>query len=285
MLVMTPCSCCMSSLVIVYIVILYYLMYFIKLMIKNLTTIKILHRIINIIMNFFNLSLIVFLLGYVILLTNDNARNFTFYNLFSMIASTPNPTLDNLRCQHLSNIKGRVLEIGPGPGTNFKCWINNADITEWVGIEPNAYFKEKQLLLAKTYNLSFPIRTVWLKGENIDVEPNSYDVVVGTHVLCSVDNVRAVLYQIAYTLKPNGIYYFLEHTKSVNNDYLNIIQQIVEPLIMIFGNGCKFKSLWDDVSSDIGGGLIGFSVNTSNIEIPMPIPILAPHIIGTATKL
>lgn len=33
-------------------------------------------------------------------------------------------------------------------------------------------------------------------GENLDIDMNSFDVVIGTHVLCSVDSIPEVLRQI-----------------------------------------------------------------------------------------
>ena len=89
-----------------------------------------------------------------------------------------------------------MLEIGPGPGTNFWCWGSESnsthDITEWVGVEPNEFFQLKIEENRLAHGLTFPTSTVWLKGEHVDVEPESFDAVVGTHVLCSVDDVYQV---------------------------------------------------------------------------------------------
>ena len=67
-----------------------------------------------------------------------------------------------------------MLELGPGPGTNFKCMFGNDLITEWVGVEPNTYFRAPQADMIIHYNISFPTRTVWLEGENEDIDVGSY---------------------------------------------------------------------------------------------------------------
>jgi hypothetical protein len=49
--------------------------------------------------------------------------------------------MEDLRCDLLSKVHGRVLELGPGPGTSFACLKhNNAAITEWIGLDPNDKF-------------------------------------------------------------------------------------------------------------------------------------------------
>ena len=47
-------------------------------------------------------------------------------------------------------------------------------------------------LQKQKYNISFDTRLTWLKGEDIDVENESFDAVIGTHVLCSVSDVDQV---------------------------------------------------------------------------------------------
>ena len=96
----------------------------------------------------------------------------------------------------MGNIQGKVLEFGFGPATNFRCW-KGADIREWVGVDPNVNFDGAVSEQWTKHNLSFPTSVVWLKGENVDVEPESFDVVLATHTLCSVDDVSQVSDQLS----------------------------------------------------------------------------------------
>jgi hypothetical protein len=92
----------------------------------------------------------------------------------------------------LEGISGHVLEIGPGPATNFRCLYPPTDIVDWVGVEPNNYFLDVIEEQKQKWNISFDTRLTWLKGENIDAEDEGFDAVVSTHVLCSVSDVNQV---------------------------------------------------------------------------------------------
>lgn len=227
------------------------------------------------------ISLALFL-GY--LSTQPDLKNYFFFQLAKKMM-IPSSQLDTYRCDQFQSVSGRVLEIGPGPGTNFRCWTNNTKITEWVGVEPNPYFAQNLLEEHQKYNLTFPIKTIWIKGEDLDIEPNSFDVVVGAHVLCSVDNVKQVLTQVKRALKPLGTYYFMEHVQepSEKNIILYSIQEFLQPFLYLIGNGCQFKALWEELTASTG--LQGFSVELNHIALPMPISVFSPHIMGKAIKL
>jgi len=231
-----------------------------------------------------NILILLVAIAYGVLSSNENARRFVFSKIIEAGAVYPSP-LDSLRCANIQNLHGRVLEIGPGPGTNFRCWQNNTSITEWVGVEPNPYFQQRQVVESEARNISFPVSTVWLKGEHVDIEPESFDHVVGTHVLCSVDDVRMVLKQVHRALKPNGTYHFMEHVAAPEGSSLEGWQQFFAPAFFVVGNGCRFKTLWNDLSPNTG--LKGFDVELNFVDASehVPFSIIAPHVKGIAVKL
>ncbi len=61
-----------------------------------------------------------------------------------------------------------------------------------MGVDPNTNFDGAVSEQQQKHNLTFPTSIVWLTGENVAVEPNSFDVVVATHTLCSVNDVSQV---------------------------------------------------------------------------------------------
>lgn len=194
---------------------------------------------------------------------------------------TRNSKLDPVRCGLLRNVSGTVLEFGPGPGTNFRCW-SDAAITKWVGVEPNNHFAESAELARKNYSISFPSNTVWFRGENADVEPGVFDAVVVTHVLCSVSDTAKVLQQVHRALKPGGTFYFMEHVAAPAGTMMRYVQYALAPIFHIVGNGCSFKETWIDVQNS--EAFNGYNININHFDADMPLPFLAPHIIGTATK-
>jgi len=61
-----------------------------------------------------------------ILQRNDDLRAWAFSKL---CASMEEGAMAEARCSLLGGIDGVVMEIGTGPGTNFKCWNSTSSHT------------------------------------------------------------------------------------------------------------------------------------------------------------
>lgn len=181
-----------------------------------------------------------------------------------------------------------MLEIGPGPGTNLRCLANNTNINEWVGIESNKFFLEYLDAEKIRRNITFPMSTIWMSGSEmlLPIQDQSFDAVVATHVLCSVDDFSGVLSTIAKALKPNAAYHLMEHVAASEGSVLRTIQLLFEPLFTIVGNGCKFKQtlILLHQSRQPTGLFHNFDFNLTEFDAPVGLPFLKPHIIGTITK-
>jgi len=123
-----------------------------------------------------------------------------------------------------------------------------------VGVEPNSFFAPAIAREMSKRGISFPTRLVWKKGEggestaatDLDVDASSFDFVIATHVLCSVDVVEDVLGQVRRALKPGGRFVFLEHTWHPSSSSLvHKAQQLLAPVFNLVGNGCHFRSSWE----------------------------------------
>ena len=226
-------------------------------------------------------AIVLFAIALAILQLSPSSRAFVFAKMCAGMGKEPEMVA--FRCGHVGQHKvhGRVLEIGPGPGANFKCWNDNDNIIEWVGVEPNNYFEPFISENKKNSNVTFPTKLVWMDGENVAVEPNSFDFVVATHVLCSVTDVDQVLRQISRALKPGGKYYFIEHvTSREENSAMWWLQRIAAPVFHIVGNGCTFRHLGDNINALKSQ----FDISMEYIQAPVSLPIIRPHIYGVATK-
>jgi hypothetical protein len=191
------------------------------------------------------------------------------------------------------------MELGPGPGTNFRCYSKSGKegnddqlqpITSWVGVDPNQGFSEVLQIEANKHDLQFPITTIWLNAESntLDIARESIETVVGTHVLCSVDNVQEVLRNVKTSLNVGGAYVFMEHVyaDAVEGSFLRKMQVMLQPVVGILANGCTFKDMEkeirqafsdDDDYSYVIEGLERF-------EAPMPFFVFTPHIMGRVVK-
>jgi ubiquinone/menaquinone biosynthesis C-methylase UbiE len=114
------------------------------------------------------------------------------------------------RKKALSEVSGRVLEIGFGSGHNLPYYSSR--VQGLVAIDPSAVsakLARKRILMA-----SFPVEYLALEGEKIFAPDASFDSVVSTFTLCTIPDVTAALRQLRRVLKPDGTFYFLEHGKS-----------------------------------------------------------------------
>jgi ubiquinone/menaquinone biosynthesis C-methylase UbiE len=118
-----------------------------------------------------------------------------------------------------------------------------------------------------------------------DIDNNSVDYVIGTHVLCSVggeDKIDDILTEIHRILKPGGKYIFLEHTSvhDKNQFITSLLQRISSPIFNIIGNGCHFRPLWQYMEARTD-----FHINLNKFQAEMPILMMKPHIDGSLMKL
>lgn len=222
-------------------------------------------------------------LAILLLVLNGNsslrAKAFASFCTYMGLQASP---LDDYRCPLIQQFAtGSVLEFGPGPGTNFKCLDNNSQITNYVVVDPNPNFDTVLQQEKDRLNLTFPLESVGLRGEDVDVEDGRFDVVIGSHVLCSVDSPTAVLAAMSKALKPGGRYIFLEHVlASPERRVMRLFQkEFVAPILKILADGCSFLDTENLIRAQFGDDF-----DVTHFEAPGVPPFLTPHILGVVTK-
>lgn len=175
--------------------------------------------------------------------------------------------------QLLGDLLGTVLEIGPGAGVNLPYYAAGV---HWIGIEPNPYMQAHLRKEAEKRGLHVDLRTGM--AERIEFPDQSMDAVVGTLVLCSVDDTSRVLKEIQRILKPGGSYIFIEHVAAPRGTSLRRVQRLVRPILKFFAEGCHSdRETWNEIAT------AGF--HEVKIEhFRAPLPILSPHIAGVAIR-
>jgi SAM-dependent methyltransferase len=133
----------------------------------------------------------------------------------------------------LSDLRGTILEIGPGAGPNLKYYPKNC---RWIGVEPNPFMHPYLRRAAEQARLAIDIRT--LEAEQLPAEDGSVDAVVSTLVLCSVSDPAKVLQEIRRVLKPGGRLVFLEHVAAPQGTRLRKLQRAIRPLWTRLADGC-----------------------------------------------
>ncbi len=112
--------------------------------------------------------------------------------------------LGKIRKEYIQKAKGKVLEIGFGSGVNYKYY----DLEKIESITAADIFKS-DISLPK---LTFKTCSV----TSLLFSDNSFDTVVLTLVLCSVEEVDKALSEIERVLKSSGKLIFIEHIRPKN---------------------------------------------------------------------
>ena len=126
-----------------------------------------------------------------------------------------------------------VAEIGIGSGPNLQYY--GARAKRVVAVEPNLAFEE--FVTAEADASRTTLELVQGYAEALPLPDASVDVLVGTMVLCTVNDVTRSLVEARRVLKPGGKYLFTEHTKAPEDwTLLNVAQATSDPLQRVFGS-------------------------------------------------
>ncbi|XP_017271166.1 methyltransferase-like protein 7A [Kryptolebias marmoratus] len=172
----------------------------------------------------------------------------------------------------------RLLEVGCGSGANFEFYPHGCTVT---CADPNPHFEPylRRRMHANGHLTYAGFLTVSAEDMR-DIRDESADVVVGTLVLCSVDDVPKVLQEVRRVLRAGGAFYFLEHVVSDSSLRTFFYQCIFEPLWYYLGDGCIVtRTTWKDLEA------AGFAeLHLRHIEAPEVSLMIRPHIMGYSIK-
>ena len=117
------------------------------------------------------------------------------------------PHLSEHRKRIVQHARGQVLEIGIGSGRNLPFY--GSGVARLVGLDPSP------LLLGKARSLltqvKFPAHLLQASAEAIPLRDASFESVVMTWSLCSIDDPLAALAEIRRVLRRDGELLFVEH--------------------------------------------------------------------------
>ena len=104
---------------------------------------------------------------------------------------------------------GRVLEIGAGSGRNLSHFPTAVSLS---AIEPDAGLRARYLRRAARLHRSVSLHAA--PGEALPFDDATFDTVITTLVLCSVEDPDAVMAEMRRVLAPGGVLRFAEHVRS-----------------------------------------------------------------------
>ncbi len=127
-----------------------------------------------------------------------------------VIAGPERAGLREMRAELLASARGRVLELGAGTGLNLAHYGDS--VTELVLTEPDPHMAKR--LRARAAGIQIPVEVVEAGAEQLPFDDHSFDTVVGTLVLCTVEDPPRAVAEAARLLKPDGQLLLIEHVRA-----------------------------------------------------------------------
>ena len=128
----------------------------------------------------------------------------------SVMGRTEKAGLTAHRRTLLSEATGDVLEVGAGTGANLLLYGDGAQtLTLTEPEKPMVRRLEKHIAQRRP-----DAKLLRAPAEDLPFNDNSFDTVVSTLVLCTVDDQRRALREMRRVLRPGGRLLFIEHVRS-----------------------------------------------------------------------
>jgi ubiquinone/menaquinone biosynthesis C-methylase UbiE len=196
-----------------------------------------------------------------------------------MLSGTERGGLRDMRAELLAGARGRTLELGAGTGLNLAHYTDA--VTELVLTEPDPHMARR---LRKRLDDEPPaparVEVVEAPAEHLPFEDGSFDSVVSTLVLCSVESPRAATREIARLLKPEGRFLCLEHVRGADGDAVVGWQDRLERPWGWLGAGCH-------PNRDTVAELQAAGFQTAGLvrdRLPKAPPIVRPMVRGQTSR-
>lgn len=199
-------------------------------------------------------------------------RKRLFAALLERVSRRHEPLVADRKRVLLGDLRGTVLEIGPGTGVNLAYLPVG---TRWVGIEPNAYLRRRLLAEAGRHGVDAEVRAG--AAERLPAADGSVDAVVSTLVLCSVADQAAALAEVRRVLRPDGRLVFVEHVAAPPGTWLRRAQELATPLWSALADGCHPAR--DTVAAIERAGF----ARVEHEHFTVPAALSSPHVAGVAT--
>lgn len=195
-----------------------------------------------------------------------------------LLAGTERAGLAEMRGALLSTASGRVLELGAGTGANLVHYTDS--VTELVMTEPDPHMAARlRERLATEQTVAGRPSVIEAPAEDLPFDDGSFDAVVATLVLCTVDDPARAVAEARRVLVEGGSLLYLEHVRSTSHRLARWQDRLQRPWGW-FAGGCHPNRATDEL-------LAGAGFWIDNIErdsLPKAPPIVRPLIHGVARR-
>lgn len=182
--------------------------------------------------------------------------------------------LREIRRELLSESHGRVLDLGTGRGSNLNLFPQAVE--QLVLAEPDAHMH--RFLEAKLREEGKDqVQLIKAPAERLPFEDQSFDFITSTMVICTMEDPKAGLEEVARLLKPGGKLLFLEHVRSEDPGFARVQDRLERPWRFI-ANGCH-------CNRDALGAIEASPLEVGHFKrgcMPLVPPFMKPLVMGSA---
>ena len=156
-----------------------------------------------------------------------------------LLARTEKETLAPLRARLLDGVGGTILDIGSGTGSN-RPFLDRPE-------NRTVFLDRSFAMMRKGVEKGLGARGFPVIGSAsaLPFADESFDAIVVTLVLCSVDDPEASLLEIRRTLKRNGTLFLMEHVLS-DSSPVAALQRMATPVWKVLAAGCHLDRTTGD---------------------------------------
>jgi ubiquinone/menaquinone biosynthesis C-methylase UbiE len=195
-----------------------------------------------------------------------------------MTAGTEKAGLAEMRQALLREASGRTLELGAGTGHNLSAYTDA--VTELVLAEPDPHMaKRLRDRLAEGGTAAGQPSVIEAPAEDLPFDDGSFDTVVATLVLCTVEDPVRATSELRRVLVEGGKLLFLEHVRSSSRRLAWWQDRLERPWGFLAG-GCHPNRATDELLA--GAGL--WIDRVDRTKLPRAPALVRPLIIGVARR-
>ncbi len=195
-----------------------------------------------------------------------------------MTARSERAGLGEMRRRLLASASGRALELGAGTGHNLEHYTDA--VTELVLAEPDPNMA--RLLRERLERDGTAARqpsVIEAPAEELPFDDGSFDTVVATLVLCTVENPVRALAEARRVLVEGGRFLFLEHVRSARPGLARWQDWLERPWGWVAG-GCHPNRPTDQLLAGAGFWIDSLERD----KLPKAPPLVRPAIRGVAVR-